>query len=318
MLVIVWRALGFPLSFSKGKRGTNIVWISGALRVSSEAVDVSIKPAIVEDVRNLCGHFKAQNVIPVKQVRALAGKSSVMASVVFMLRPFLSDLWGALAGAGFQTSAPMHCIWSRQIAPAVSWIAAFVDGTRGSLTRSYALKCYLASSSEVEVCVDASPWGLGAYLAKHGAIVEYFHSSVSIEEASVLGQQIGKCESQQTFEALAVLVALRTWAAHWIGTRSRLRIRSDSVSALVMLLKLKVSGKGPNLIAREIALDMAEAIYQPEVLEHVPGITNKICDQLSRLSQPGKEAEFPEQLRGVTCIQITQRQRGYFRAALAP
>ena len=134
----------------------------------------------------------------------------------------------------------------------------------------------------------------------------------------MLGQQIGKCDSQQTFEALAVLVALRTWVPHWIGTRSRLTVRSDSVSALVLVLKLKAAGRGPNLIAREIALDMAEAIYQPEVLEHVPGISNKVCDQLSRLYEPGKGANFPELLRDVPRIKVAQRRSNFYRAALAP
>ena len=96
------------------------------------------------------------------------------------------------------------------------------------------------------------------------------------------------------------------------------KANSNRVLYARLVLKLKAAGRGPRLIAREIALDMAEAIYQPEVLEHVPGISNKVCDQLSRLYEPGKGANFPELLRDVPRIKVAQRRSNFYRAALAP
>ena len=50
--------------------------------------------------------------------------------------------------------------------------------------------------------------------------------------------------------------------------RPTIRVRSDSISALTIVLKLKTKGKGPGIVAREMALDMAEANYQPHIAEH--------------------------------------------------
>ena len=41
---------------------------------------------------------------------------------------------------------------------------------------------------------------------------------------------------------------------------------------------------------------MGEAMYRPDVVEHVPGISNKLPDHLSRRFEPG-HAETPEAKR---------------------
>ena len=63
----------------------------------------------------------------------------------------------------------------------------------------------------------------------------------------------------------------------------KLRVKSDSISALILVLKLKTAGTGPAVIAREMALDMASALYTPSVVAHLPGVANITADLLSRL-----------------------------------
>ena len=144
-------------------------------------------------------------------------------------------------------------------------------------------------------------------------ITAFYCSKVTKLEADLLGQQIGECTSQQTFEALAVLVALRAWCAVWRSQRVQLRVRSDSMSSLIIVLKLTTAGHGPGIIAREIALDIAESVYRPDVSEHVPGIANCICDELSRLHQPGASYKFPTTLIGVKETVVPLRTLSYFR-----
>jgi len=126
--------------------------------------------------------------------------------------------------------------------------------------------------------LDASPWGIGGYLTEDGSIVSWFSSSLSAAERAALGISLGDCAAQQTVEALAALVALRSWSKRWLGLQPTIRVRSDSVSALTIVLKLKTKGKGPGIIARDMALDIAEGCYQPLIAEHGslhPGLSSK-------------------------------------------
>ena len=51
----------------------------------------------------------------------------------------------------------------------------------------------------------------------------------------------------------------------------RLRAMGDNVSALVLTVRMKAKGASNALIARELALDVAEALYEPQVCSHTPG-----------------------------------------------
>ena len=51
-----------------------------------------------------------------------------------------------------------------------------------------------------------------------GEIIEYYFDSISTWDTFVLSMEIGSCCSQQAFEALAILVALREWKRIWSNT----------------------------------------------------------------------------------------------------
>ena len=91
-----------------------------------------------------------------------------------------------------------------------------------------------------------------------------------------------------------------------------LKIMGDSVTAMVLRLKLKARGTGPALIAREIALDMADSLYQPNVIGHLPGVANTIADYLSR---PEKRRTLPEPraLAGAIRRSVPHRPRSWWR-----
>ena len=123
--------------------------------------------------------------------------------------------------------------------------------------------------------------GLGAFLVVNGVIKEFAFDDVTPEDERRLGVKThGSSEGQQAFEALVVLAALRLWKPWWIHRRVCLEVRSDSDSALIMLIKLKASGTGTNIIARELALDIGDSLYEPNVAAHVPGVANTIAYHL--------------------------------------
>ena len=87
---------------------------------------------------------------------------------------------------------------------------------------------------------------------------------------------------------------------------------------MVLLLKLKAKGAGPALIAREIALDMADALYQPSIVGHLPGVANTLADYLSRWHEPGKYHILPEALKASTQRQVPTRNASYWQTDVPP
>eukprot|EP00959_Pyramimonas_sp_CCMP1952_P397671 8332867-Pyramimonas_sp.AAC.1 len=61
---------------------------------------------------------------------------------------------------------------------------------------------------------------------------------------------------------------------------------------LTMLLSFRPATRSGSLglIAREVALDVASAVYGPDVVEHVPGLANVAADTLSRRFAPDAAA----------------------------
>ena len=112
--------------------------------------------------------------------------------------------------------------------------------------------------------------------------------------------ELGSHRAQQAFEPLIVLVSMRLWKRFWFNKRVRLTVKSDSVAALSVLFKLQSRGEGPSLVARELALDLAQSTYTPAIVEHLPGTANTIADLLSRLGTASQKGPLPDVLRGAS------------------
>ena len=119
-------------------------------------------------------------------------------------------------------------------------------------------------------------------------------------------------------EALAILVALRAWSDRWKGQRVLIRVQSDSISALILSLDLKTRGKGAGIIAREVALDIAQAEYAPHIAEHVSGEDNVISDMLSRQFAPDHAYSLPQCLQHAAELVLEARGAEYFTTTAQP
>ena len=84
------------------------------------------------------------------------------------------------------------------VAPAMKWIQAFLKGHTGSIVRRYKVSSYLGVSSKVCIVVDASPWGLGAFIMVDGVITEYFADMITDFDSVMFGHSIGSPDGQQT------------------------------------------------------------------------------------------------------------------------
>ena len=87
---------------------------------------------------------------------------------------------------------------------------------------------------------------------------------------------------------------------------------------LTMVLQFKGSSCGLNIVAREVALELADAAYRPLVAEHIPGVANTLADALSRVGDPAKTWQLPAQLRSAVRANVPQRPRSWYRALGPP
>jgi hypothetical protein len=193
---------------------------------------------------------------------------------------------------------------------------AFLGGTHGSLARTYYLDAFLNRGAPVGITIDASPWDLAAYLCVNDAPVSWFSSCITGADESQFGKSIGSCEGQQLWESLAALVALRVWKHTWTSGRMRLKVRGDNMTMLSLLVRLRppTDSPGLGLIAREMALDIGEAVYAPDISEHLPGVANMVADSLSRKFETGVlDWNVPAFLLRVPEIVVPVRDRSYYR-----
>ena len=73
-----------------------------------------------------------------------------------------------------------------------------------------------------------------------------------------------------------------------------------------MVIRMQAKGAGTSVVARELALDVADCLYTPAIGEHVPGVANKLADYLSRLDDHVDEP-IPGPLRNVSWSEVSYR-----------
>ena len=284
------RILGFPIVFDKAKIGSIMQWIGVELRTGQDCV-IAVAPAEkIKELILIIDGFLARNVLPIREVRSYVGKAMHIASVIFLWRPFLSEVWPALSADSSHggTAAPLNCIWTKQVVHSLTWMRAFLVRQAGTICRKFMCDAYMRRGDRIEITTDASPYGIGGTLEVNGVLVEYFHDDISEHDRRVLGFTVNVADGQQAWEALAILVAMRLWRSRWQSRRVCLSVQNDNIGALTVLARLKAKSAALNLCARELALELADGTFLPDIIEHILGVTNVLADYLSRRRDPSK------------------------------
>ena len=73
-----------------------------------------------------------------------------------------------------------------------------------------------------------------------------------------------------------------------------------------------------NEVVRELALDLAELVYEVDFFAHLPGRHNLVGDALSRLYEPGATQALPKILGGATRSTPAARTPSWWETAAAP
>ena len=250
-----------------------------------------------------------------KLLREFLGKAENVATLILVWRPFLRDLWAAVAAAtaSASESAPQGFVWTKQIQQQLLWFQQFLSSETGPIRRVFTLDAYLRRGAQVTMGFDASPWGIGGWLRVDGQIVSYFADGVTTQDQEILHVEVGSSSAQQVLEGLAILVGLRAWRTHWLTSRASLSVQSDNVAALSAVSNMRAHSLALNCLARELAFDLGEASFLPDEVLHVPGVCNGLADKLSRKHQPGRTWDLPHVLRQTPAVAPPLRDRRWYR-----
>ena len=90
-----------------------------------------------------------------------------------------------------------------------------------------------SSPISVIITTDASPWGYGGFVQVRNVCLGYFAQEISGEDVQRFGIVVGEARFQALVDNLALLIALRLWAAIWAGQRLAVGLRSDSMAAFL-------------------------------------------------------------------------------------
>ena len=253
-------------------------------------------------------------------LRRLAGKGSWIFSIAPRSRWTVQRLWAAITdvtergytqsrnGGGFRRGL----VARKQILLPLRWIVAYWGQATPPLSRTLGQPL---GSNNIEVVTDASPWGLGGYLASisQGTILQYFTSPITALDVSRYGVEIGEAAGQQYWEALSILVALRLWAKLFSNGKARFNIRGDSIVALTLARKLSSSSSRLNAIGAEISLELELFQIADVFVQHTPGKLLTCADWLSRVFSPSAEATPPPELASAKQRQVPVRDESFYK-----
>lgn len=211
-LLLLWASVaGFPIKWEKASGGKSMTWIGATITLSDkdQEVKVSIPEEKVAKVQASTREFIKKPVVGFRQLRSYAGNLSFIAGLIPHLRPFLSTIWAALAGAcatndgaGSSRSAG-KLVHTRRVKPALRWIEALVKGEPAPLERVLPA---LLPTAVAEITTDASPFGMGGVLRVNGELYEQLSRLTSQRWHWIASRQrSGTASSTQCGRALLCL-----------------------------------------------------------------------------------------------------------------
>ena len=298
--------------------GAVVVWIGAELGVSLEELTISIMKRFVDKMRSETHELQQVQAIPVRRLRSYVGGLTWMMGVIPWLRAWVAPMWAALAVAAQWRGPPEKAtVANRQIRHSLIWVAAFLSGQKGSIVRTIPIAPVIPEDMAQIIC-DASPWGVGAVLCVNGVPVERLDDVITDDDHRIMGTVGGMPDYQASFEALAILVAARTWLPLWQDRPTSLYMQSDSLAALGAAAKVGSSVPSLNTVMRELSLDLAEGMYEMQWFGHIPGTLNVWADALSRLRDPNSPKSVPEALANIPKATTAVRTSSWWRASGSP
>ncbi|HEV7738174.1 MAG TPA: hypothetical protein VGO47_12490, partial [Chlamydiales bacterium] len=263
-LLMLWDDLGIPHEFRKQVHGQTLTIIGFNLNTINMTlnIDPEKKAELLQAIELFCAKTKTRHTL--RDFQRLAGWINWALNAQPRLRPGLASLYSKIAGK----QDPYGLIWVNcRVKRDLHWIAKNINlGTGIHLLEAIA---WGPTDADLTIYTDASPLGYGFWTPKYNS---GFHAPLP-EHPS------------QTpiffFEAYAVCAAL-WWAITTTSTTytKRIAIFTDNTNTVQIFNTLKAHG-----IYNKLLLFTSDLLIESHAdlrVYHIPGVTNKIADMLSR------------------------------------
>ena len=167
LIILSWLIMGFPVAFHKAVLAPMLVWVGIKLQITDTHVIAEVPEDKVSELKSLLRSSIDGNLVSKKCLRTLIGKCMAIASVIFVWRPFIQELYTALRCT--VTNAPKGCVWSSQVRHSVLWLLTFLESENQSIQRVYSLNHYLRQGPKRHHHVGCIAIWNGSYPASHRA-----------------------------------------------------------------------------------------------------------------------------------------------------
>ena len=292
MILYTMAALGMKVALAKGHRAGTAQWIGVTFSlVNNEKIVMGLPEQFMKDTINVFESWATMGFAPMKSLRSVAGRMSWVAGVLPRTRWTVSVLYAILKDEEkrdyMDDSKKKNN--KKGLFPVVRleqtrlWLVKYLTKAMEMPLRQFAIKP--KQYAEISITTDASPEGLGGYLVVNRKMIAAFSSKVTEEDADTLGFELGTSASQGKVEALALLVALKTWAKKIPQGLVEIRVQSDSIVALAVADKLAASSPGLNFLGACLGIQLEALQVERLKTTHVPGPANDVADFLSRPSK---------------------------------
>ena len=249
VLVLWWLLLGIPLSWKKGWYGTATeghTWIGVHFQAKNGVARLRLPVEFIESLRPLAIKFSnpENKLATLKEAQELCGRAGRLGQVIPDARPFINNLYGALAGsllaqANRSREAPPGQVAIRRYRSAATWLACLLRQEADAPLRLEAKVWAESFSYDPQVQrieFDASPYGGAAILFVNGQATEYF--AIDWQGIEWLGVKTGLSKHQTFWEFLTLALA----ACRWCPLFTSVLLCGDNVASLNLALSNKSKG----------------------------------------------------------------------------
>eukprot|EP00435_Cladocopium_sp_Y103_P060961 s1539_g22.t1 len=294
--LLLWQALGCQLSWSKMQFGQSVQWIGFCMTLArgcmtarlAEDKLVKLQAALEE----LLAH---KGVVPVQQLRAVAGLLGWLTSIVKIARPWVGMLWGSVAEcearAPRQARVRKNLVFMKQVHTALRTLSRMTQC--GTLVATY----HWQPRAMWQIQTDASVFGFGGILWYGRQPVAWWADVLQPCDLALLGATSGDPAWQSECELMAVAISVKLFGPKLAS--QAVHLTTDNTGVLHTALNLRASSPGMVLLAAELACGLRQFDIDLQQGDHVRSAANYLADALSRLC---KGAAVPAQLAPVPRI----------------